>query len=240
MGPLNKLRIAIAISALALAHSASAQGLYARADFGFLWAQETDIEDKNCNSANALLGCGNSISGDYNSPGAGLGLGFMPLRWLRSDVTGFYAWSGDFSGKDKLTPQTTTTAEVTSLTGLVNAYIEIAGLTPGGLGAFKPYVGAGIGASRNRVKDVRSTVAGVNFTTPGGSNTDLAWSIAAGTGIQLTNSLALDLGYRFMDIGRVETDAGNATVLGVTVPVDGTESDRIKVHLVTVGLRYSF
>ena len=70
--------------------------------------------------------------------------------------------------------------------------------------AFTPYVGAGIGYG----------------WVSGPVNDGLALGLAAGVAVDLTNNLAVDVGYRFRDIG--------------------SSSPHVEEHQVTAGLRFKF
>lgn len=75
------------------------------------------------------------------------------------------------------------------------------------------YVGAGIGAARTGMYTTDGVVQG------GGSNTEFAWQAEAGIECPLTESLLLDVGLRYVDLGKhdislidgVNTPAGNYT-----------------------------
>ena len=60
---------------------------------------------------------------------------------------------------------------------------------------------------------------GVTFSTSpntqsGDTNWSLAWSVMAGAGFQLSERVILDLGYRFIDMGKAES--GTADTSGFT------------------------
>ena len=101
-------------------------------------------------------------------------------------------------------------------------------------GGFVPYVGAGVGVARNEMD-------GVAFSTSpniqsGDDTWSLAWSLMAGAGFQLSERVILDLGYRFIDMGKAES--GTADRSGSTNNPPG--AGRPYAHEFKVGLRFHF
>jgi opacity protein-like surface antigen len=152
----------------------------------------------------------------------GAGFGYKG-EWLRTDVTLDYTHM-NYSGT--IATPGDVTAKVTALTGLFNGYFDLGtwyGLTP--------YVGAGAGVSRLRTSDFMSTLTPP--FTPGLSNTQwkFAWALMAGAAVNVTQAVAVDLGYRYFDLGDVHTanDASGAMTL-----------KNLAAHEVRVGVRWSF
>ena len=112
-------------------------------------------------------------------------------------------------------------------TGMANAYLSLP------TGAWRPYVGAGIG--RARVKS-----DGVGFAVPNpfaltdrtnDSDTALAWQLMGGVGYQIAPNLELGTRYRYLNIDdtRLVSDAGDVQAI-----------DNIKTHSVEVVLTWSW
>jgi len=108
---------------------------------------------------------------DDSALDVGVGAGVMWNDVLRSDVK--LDWSGNYD-------TTISDLDATTLTG--NTYIDI----PLDL-TFTPYVGAGAGWG---------WIDGDN----GNDDSGFTWNVMAGATFSLTDSLALDAGYRFRDI----------------------------------------
>ena len=98
-----------------------------------------------------------------------------------------------------------------------NTYLDIPTKTP-----LTPYIGAGIGVARLKatVKD-----ADINKTS-----TNFAWQIGAGTAVEVTRNVAVDLGYRYVDNGSFK------------VYSDESETDKLDStsHEIYLGMRYTF
>jgi len=96
--------------------------------------------------------------------------------------------------------------------------------------AFTPYVGMGLGASFMSVKakgTVIITGPGMSATYSGSdkvTSNNFAWNLGVGVAWKATDRIAVDLGYRYANLGKVK-DAG---------------TDNIKSHQFLLGGRFSF
>ena len=102
---------------------------------------------------------------------------------------------------------------------------------------FIPYIGAGVGAGFIRTKARIDWRSGDNIESTGSkTETNFAWNIGLGLGYQIANNVALDVGYRFVDLGRVQT---NFHYWGY---IAGWRMDikRIYQHQFSMGARFTF
>jgi opacity protein-like surface antigen len=204
--------VTILVASNALAEDA---GMYGRIDSGYSWSTDGNLD-------------GSGI--------IGAGIGYRFNDHVRGDVTlGYRGWY-QASESASVTGNTVSgSADIESTDGLVNAYYDI-----GQFGRFTPYVGGGIGFAYNNTRSANVALNGVNIGQIGGdSETNFAWQAGFGTAVSILDNLALDVGYRYIDLGSAETSntftANNgATVSGVrqSVNVRGSE--------LQAGLRYSF
>ena len=133
--------------------------------------------------------------------------------------------------------------KASSLFAEANAYYDI-----GEFNGFTPYLTAGVGVSRNKLKsnDGSSSTGGVtavlSSTTPAGkktgagkividgsnsiTKTNFAWNVGLGAMYNIDPEFAVDLTYRYRDFGKVKSKDG--------------DSAKLKSHNVTVGLVYKF
>ena len=186
-----------------------------------------------------------------------LGLGRTLNPWLRLDVTGEYRSGSHINAHDNLTAEVIAIGDVlqanthytgyySSAVGLANVYLDL-----GSWRGFTPYVGAGIGAARNEISDLRASTTGsltdaisgavvtqsTTATSRNHSQWDLAWAIMAGFSFDLSDSLKLDVGYRYIDLG--------GSVSASSDPLDcvcGTIGQPLQIHDLTanefrIGLR---
>jgi opacity protein-like surface antigen len=110
---------------------------------------------------------------DDNAFALGGGVGYQFNDYLRSDLRVDWAGNYDIGGGDDM--------GVTTVLG--NLYLDV----PTGT-MITPYVGGGIG---------------YGWTSVDGAGDDgdgLAWAISAGASVDLSESIAMDVGYRFRDV----------------------------------------
>lgn len=238
---------------------AAAAGWYASGTVGFEWSLAADFSDRDSSAINPPALFGSGPGRDGGSIGAYGDFGRYPLveaafgrqisPWLRTELA--LAWRPDmqyrgtsnFRGVPGDQPVSATTD---SLSGMVNLYLDIAGLTEAGLGRFHPYVGGGVGVAHNRLGEMTYGFPGnpgahkVSIT-PGGTKTDIAFMAGIGTGITLSRRFMLDLSYRYTDLGRVETDAGKLYLDTKPAGIDiAPTRARLRTQGVFAGLRYLF
>ena len=122
--------------------------------------------------------------------------------------------------------------DLSTYTMMINVYGDL-----GKWGSFVPYVGAGAGVAYHRMNEVYFTEN--QFLTnriEGNNDVSFAWSLMAGFGYQLTDRAILDVGYRYIDMGKIKSGrADNAGFVNPAVVVDD-----LTAHEIKVGLRYHF
>ena len=129
---------------------------------------------------------------DDNALVVGGGVGYQFNDNMRADVT--LDWAGDYN----VAPG----ADMSTTTVLGNLYFDWANDS-----IFTPYIGAGLGYGW--VNDA-----------PSGDDSGIAYDLAAGVSMDLTDNVAVDLGYRFRD-----------TMISGSDPTE---------HQVSAGVRFSF
>lgn len=190
-------------------------GWYVRGDVAYGWYRMDSAVAAPGFTSPALNDLGKGVSG-------GGGLGYKS-DWLRTDVTIDYTGIGYLG---TIASPGDVSAKVGAITGLFNGYLDL-----GTWYCLTPYAGVGLGVSHLKTSDYVSTQA-PPFTT-GLSNTQwkFAWALMAGTSFNFTPSFAVDVGYRYLNLGDVSTasDASGQMTL-----------KNIAAHEVRVGARWSF
>jgi opacity protein-like surface antigen len=226
-------------ASLLLAASASQAQLYWGVDIGWSMATDASIRDNNfaqdgfiC-ADSAACNVGGELNDIGNSPVVQGRLGYRVNPNFRFDGTvgfrGFYELEGSdaFPSNYK--------ADIRSWSAMANAYYDF------NLSWGKPYVGAGIGIAINRFDDVTNDgyAGGQTYTLPGGTTSNFAWSLTAGIAFQVSSRMMLDVGYRYIDLGDIETDGGPAvcTPSCGSVPHSGF-SGKLRAHELMIGLRF--
>lgn len=131
----------------------------------------------------------------------------------------------------------TVTGRLRSLSGMVNLYrdFDLEGWP------FKPYVGAGFGASRNSNDQYNTFRGGAPITERqilANAVVRPAWNIALGGSFDLAG-LTWDLGYRYADLGTVQS--GQVTFLQNNPPTrqfDPRLVGHLRTNEITLGLRF--
>ncbi|MEO1207259.1 MAG: opacity family porin [Pseudomonadota bacterium] len=176
--------------------------------------------------------------------GAGCGSG---SRGFRGEITFGFRGKQDFDGVPQIylgtilgQPEGSTPddvddpifSSVQSHTVMANVFYDF-----GVIRGFVPYVGAGIGAAYHEVDEVFFT-ENPNLTNriQGNENVSFAWAVMAGLGYQISDRAILDVGYRYIDMGKAKS--GRVDNAGFLNPA--LELDDLTAHEIKVGLRYHF
>jgi opacity protein-like surface antigen len=131
----------------------------------------------------------------------GLGVGYQFNSWLRFDVTGEYRGETGYHGmevENNGNSANNITAKKSEWLGLFNAYVDL-----GTWYGITPFIGAGVGASRNTISSLRDqgTAAGALWYGAEGSKWNLAWAAHAGLAYSVTPGLTVEFAYRYVDLG---------------------------------------
>ena len=109
--------------------------------------------------------------------------------------------------------------------------------------AITPYLGGGVGISRNKMGTVVEHRLGLTngLTVDGNTINQFAYKLSAGTLVSLTEHLSLDVNYQYVNLGAFK---GGTEVYrdGVRQPDDqrGINGGDIKTQELMVGLQYTF
>ncbi|MDP1910622.1 MAG: porin family protein [Hyphomicrobium sp.] len=208
---------------------------YLRGDIGFSNQSVRSISNRNYANYDSVVNVDRSFDA---APLFGIGIGYNFNEWLRFDVTGEYRGRANFHGLDigyNPTPHDDVyTGSKSELTFLANAYVDL-----GTWYNFTPFVGAGVGMSRNTISSFRDTSESFSSTAYAdpASKWSFAWALYAGVGYKVTKNLTLELAYRYIDLGNAAS--GNITnYVGV---VGGPyEFHHLTSHDLKLGLRFNF
>jgi len=130
-------------------------------------------------------------------------------------------------------------------TFFVNAYYDF-----NATNKIKPYAGLGIGLARVKV-DMNWAAENPSipdlffFVNESANLRNFAWNLGFGVAYSLTDNIALDLGYRFTDMGKIDLQTVNmvdATELGGDIFAGSTMNitTNLRSHEVLFGVRYAF
>lgn len=255
--------VLISAIGLALAVSAVPQAMadmrpYLRAGAGAAWSDDTTFSDVNCASLHprALYGCGDGRDGKpygaYGDFGSSvqfeLAAGLEVTDYLRVELALDYDPDLAFEGNINfpVPGQQPVSGAVTHMGAMAFTYVEP-------LAAFgvesrvQPFLGAGMGLSHNEIGEMTLSFPGLPqprySVTPDGSETGFAWAVSAGLAFEVTDTLVLDLAWRYSDLGTVTTDAGTLfnqfSTRTSRIDIGETEADLV-TQSVTVSARFRF
>ncbi len=238
---------------------AQADDFYLRAGVGLEGSEETRFKDQSCSSTApaALYGCGTgndgaptSSLGDFGRmAGFELGIGRAVAPALRLEAVLQHRPSFSFKGRANFvqtSARQSVSADLSSLSGMIAAYVDLpqAGLRK--FGPFSPFIGGGAGVSRIDIGETRMEFPKTATIVPGGQWVGLARMLVAGVGIGLTETVALDLAYRYTNSGAVETGSATGRIVwhdGSREPLElGLAETRARLsgQGFWVSLRYGF
>jgi opacity protein-like surface antigen len=223
-------------------------GWYLRGDIGMSSQSVKNLDNALYSTLTSL----NQRTG-FDSAGIyGVGVGYQFNNWFRGDITGEYRGKSNFHGLDLTTYNDTGTVQQGSdnYTGsksewlfLANGYVDL-----GTWYCVTPFVGAGVGMSRNTISNFTDT--GLNGTAAFGplpgfaygdtaSKWNFAWALHAGLAYKVTNNLTLEMSYRYVNLGNGVT--GDLTRFdGVNNVNNPMQFHDITSQDVRFGMRWSF
>ena len=215
---LKKTLIASALLA-AVSASAAENTYYARVDGAYNFGTKL-------NGVKALASAFRYGKTKYEKNVSGqVGFGVYLPSNFRSDLTvGF----GNY--KNKMTQHVVaatanSSLSVESVSVLLNGYYDITNIS-----GFVPYVGVGVGAASNKGKFNLASV----YKETAKRTTTFAWQAGAGVAYNINENVAVDLAYRYADLGKVAKTA--------SIPAINYTGKTIKLTTsqVSLGLRFSF
>ncbi len=250
--------LALALLATALPGMALAQdqsGPYVRGGGGFDWSRDTRLRDDNCASTQppALFGCGAGVDGSSLGARGNFGrndvvdgaLGYRISPQWRVEALMSYRTRVDFSGNANflnVAGDQPVSARGNALSGFAVGYYDLPLI-----GRVQPFVGAGLGTTRNRTGGMQFLFPGLGpeaaTLTSSGRLTDFSYLVTAGAAVSLRDGLTLDFAYRYSDLGDMRTERGPAAIIrgpsNNLLDIGGTKAS-LEAHGITVNLRFDF
>lgn len=219
----------------------AAPPVYVRAGVGLDRTRDTVLRDRDCGSTQppALFGCGFDARGDFGrTPAFELAIGAgtrtrvelaLAHRELDLDATSnFTGVPGDQHVR----------ADGRSISAMLSGAVDLAP----GTWRLRPFVTAGAGVARNSTSDVVYSFPGIApeavTITRGGTHTAFAWNAGVGAAFTLTDTLALDLTFRQVDLGTLRSPRGTATIIRPNRTLE-LEIDETRAEVETRGIMLS-
>ena len=208
---------------MCLVSSAAVAGdYYLRGGIGLDRPGKANFTDVDCSTTApaALYGCGTGgdgarlrSAGDFGTvPTVELGLGYAKGA-ARFELLVEYRTRFEFEGRANfLAPgqRESVSAKLSSVSGMLAVFADLAALGAPKAGPFAPFVGAGIGIAHTRIGKTAMTFPATTTTVPGGDRTGLAWMATAGVAVELEERVTFDLAWRYTDLGEVRSNAAGS------------------------------
>jgi opacity protein-like surface antigen len=178
-------------------------GWYLRGDIGMSNQKTKGLESAQFGPVQWL-----DKGGFDSAPIFGIGLGYRHNNWFRWDITGEYRGASTFHALDRFSvgagafETNDYRAKKSEWLFLWNAYLDL-----GTWHGITPFIGAGVGTSRNTISQFRD----INIYTPIGgyaheaSTWEFAWALHAGIAYDVTPNFTIELAYRYVDLGDATT-----------------------------------
>lgn len=224
-----RIRLTLLVAAAGWLHAGSAaraNDFYLRVGGGLEESEETRFKDKSCSSTSpaALYGCGTgndgaplSALGDFGTmAGVELGIGRVVAPALRLEAVLQHRPSFSFKGRANFVQTSagqSVSANLSSLSGMIAAYVDLPRVGLRSLGPFSPFIGGGAGVSRIRIGETRMEFPRTATIVPGGRTVGFARMLAAGVGVSLTEAVTVDLAYRYTNSGAAETGRARGRIV---------------------------
>ncbi len=166
----------------------------------------------------------------------GAGIGYEWNNWLRFDLTSEYRAKTQINARGVYNPATgqgdAYQGYLQSWVFLANAYVDL-----GTWNCLTPFVGVGVGATRNTLADfvdmgIGTTGAGFGRNT---SEWHPAWALHAGVAYNVTKNFKIELAYRYLNLGSI-TDTVDC--IGGCV-ADSYKLDKLYSQDIKIGLRWT-
>ncbi len=164
--------------------------------------------------------------------------------WLRIGIEAQYRWDMEYRGNANFLSvgvNQPVSAQARSLATMATVYWDI-----NSHGLFQPYIGAGAGLAVNHVDKMTyrfpdNTGRHKISVMPSGDRQDAAFMVTGGTGVVLSDSVILDIAYRYQDLGRIGTDRGSMVmdILPEGIEVDETSAP-LRTHGITAACASGF
>ena len=194
---------------------------YLRAGASLDLPSTTRFGDGNCLSTSpaALYGCGTGgdgiargTRGDYSmAGGVEVGLGYVATPGLRLETSLSYRPSFTFEGTANFLQTDalqSVSADLQSASGTVAVYMDFIAHGP-----FSVFAGAGAGLHYVDISEYLMTFPRTQTIVPDGRRVDFTVMLAAGVAVVLSDRITLDLAWRYVDWGVVETGRATGQVI---------------------------
>ena len=200
----------------------------------------------NTGTTNFVDDTGGLFSSENEDLGTGTAFGFSVGKYLtdsfRLELEAIKRTGYEFDARDIQDPEFTDKAKIQTEALFINGFYDFQPFTMSNT-AITPYLGGGVGISRNKMGTDVFHVNGVpnGLTINGDTINQFAYKLSAGTLVSLTEQLSLDVNYQYVNLGDFK-GSGEVYLNGVRQADDlrAFNGGEIKTQELMVGLQYKF
>ena len=238
---IRKLTLALLLTLPSMAMAIDLEGYYITAKGG---ASKTfNTGTTSFNNAD-----GDLIALQNEDLGTGSAFGFSVGKYLtdsfRLELEAIKRTSYEYDATITTQPDVSFEGKIQTEAVFINGFYDFQPFTMSNT-AITPYLGGGVGISRNKMGTVVQHNNGLpnGFTFENNTINQFAYKLSAGTLVSLTDGLSLDVNYQYVNLGAFKGGAG-VLVTGVRLPAfdrqRGINGGDIKTQELIVGLQYTF
>ncbi|MDC0191155.1 outer membrane beta-barrel protein [Rhodospirillales bacterium] len=189
------------------------------------------------NDPSQVSGAGTSAQNESNDKFRkyGIGFGINPDGPARADFS--FSHSPNMKTTSNGSFNTTARGNIDNYLVMMNIYYDF----EEGEQSFVPYFSGGIGLSRMVTDNAKVTNAAgtINVSEGGETKNNLGWALGLGAAINMKENVSLDMGYRFLAMGKAE-QSGVFSGTPAQASNSGARMDNLFAHELYLGLRIGF
>ena len=236
---IRKLTLALLLTLPSMAVAIDLEGYYISAKGGI--SKTFNIGTTNFNFANGVL-----ATLQNEDLGTGSAFGFSVGKYLtdsfRLELEATKRTGYEFDARRITVTFVTEEANIQTEALFINGFYDFQPFSIRNT-AITPYLGGGVGISRNKMGTTVQNVNGIpdGFTFDGNTINQFAYKLSAGTLVSITEQLSLDVNYQYVNLGAFKS----GTVFSRNGVFSsnfqrGLNGGEIKTQELMVGLQYTF
>ena len=235
---IRKLTLALLLTLPSISMAIDLEGYYITAKGGVSKTMDTGTTSFNVNN-------GTLFTLQNEDLGTGSAFGFSVGKYLtdsfRLELEAIKRTGYEYDARDIFQPQFTDKAKIETHALFINGFYDFQPFSIRNT-AITPYLGGGVGISRNKMgTDVRHSNGVPIQAIDGDTISQFAYKLSAGTLVSITEQLSLDVNYQYVNLGAFKSGTGVYLngVFNSNQPraINGGE---IKTQELMVGLQYKF
>ena len=236
---IRKLTLALLLTLPSMAMAIDLEGYYITAKGGVSKTSDTGVTTYN-------NGVGLLITSQNEDLGTGSAFGFSVGKYLtnsfRLELEAIKRTGYEYDGRAILFPTFTYNTKIQTEALFINGFYDFQPFTISNT-AITPYLGGGVGISRNKMGTIVEHTNGLptGYTVDSNTINQFAYKLSAGTLVSLTEQLSLDVNYQYINLGDFK-GSGEVYQNGVRQADDlrALNGGEIKTQELMVGLQYKF